>query len=548
MATSREVYSEDDNFIIGDDFASERLRREARQLHLSEFSRTRREAHFTRYRNSFLKCDLDQTIDRIEQGRKLRLAEMERACAALTKQEENRRKIRRESRNTIEKQLRKDSTREWPGSEIRVAVEDHQESNLSVASLSSSRTSSVEGKRDVAGKNELTTTTMPGRLHGTTSMGLSGDDNRSSSNIHADEQARERKNSIYDVSSESRANCGESEAEDVESKSCILKRRQRHERLSIAASNSSRASPVVGTRDLAGKQDKRLLSIAAPSCFQTSVAAGERNLAGKPGKRHSVATSSFSRASPVAEKTERSGLAGKSGKRHSVPASSFSRPLAVAGNQELAGKYGKGAFRKPSLHVTPSVDVENGRKSSFGSSLVIIEQGEQGENSTEGGAKSQLGDSGLLRVEKAVETDPDNGLAKYIKESRKRAHSTSVSESGSERSLVNKASANRISRVSRRRVSPGLTESQEPNAKKIQTQSAHERWIWKEFDKVMKGFADSLHVEHKTVNLKSKSEVVEKDTKPKNPPQNNMTPKSLNNSMIPLYFRYGVSDRIVFRC
>lgn len=109
MATSREVYSEDDNFIIGDDFITDRFRREARQLHLSEFSRTRREAHFARYRNSFLKCDLDQTNDRIEQGRKLRLAEMERARAAVLKQQENRRKIRRESRDVIEKMIRTSS-------------------------------------------------------------------------------------------------------------------------------------------------------------------------------------------------------------------------------------------------------------------------------------------------------------------------------------------------------------------------------------------------------------------------------------------------------
>jgi len=93
MASSQDVYSEDDNFLIGDDFNTDRHRREARQLHLSQFRTTRREAHFARYRNSFLKCDLDQTNDRIEQERSLRSAEMERARVAIVKQAENRRKV-----------------------------------------------------------------------------------------------------------------------------------------------------------------------------------------------------------------------------------------------------------------------------------------------------------------------------------------------------------------------------------------------------------------------------------------------------------------------
>lgn len=99
MASSRDVYSEDDNFLIGDDFNTDRHRREARQLHLSQFRTTRREAHFARYRNSFLKCDLDQTNDRIEQARRLRLTEMERARAAIVKQSETRRRAKRYSLN-----------------------------------------------------------------------------------------------------------------------------------------------------------------------------------------------------------------------------------------------------------------------------------------------------------------------------------------------------------------------------------------------------------------------------------------------------------------
>lgn len=150
MTTAREAYSEDDNFLIGDDFITNRFRREARQLHLSEFPRTRREAHFARYRNSFLKCDLDQTNSRIEQGRKLRLAELERARAAVLKEDEKRRGNRRDipmsspkSANKSGKMSKVDTRSKGSLSGRRVTKEFQQDSCPKISLRSSSRVSSA---------------------------------------------------------------------------------------------------------------------------------------------------------------------------------------------------------------------------------------------------------------------------------------------------------------------------------------------------------------------------------------------------------------------
>lgn len=178
MASSRDVYSEDDNFLIGDDFNTDRHRREARQLHRSEFKTIRREAHFARYRNSFLKCDLDQTIDRIEQGRRLRSAELERAKAAIMKQAESRRKVSRQRLNENDKKVNSDTksngklasnvstNREAEtkdlGTEGRLARRSQQGLRPSVTTLSLSRASSATGKRvgNLAGENRQVTSSM----------------------------------------------------------------------------------------------------------------------------------------------------------------------------------------------------------------------------------------------------------------------------------------------------------------------------------------------------------------------------------------------------
>ena len=166
MASSQDVYSEDDNFLIGDDFNTDRHRREARQLHLSEFRTTRREAHFARYRNSFLKCDLDQTNNRIEQERHLRSAEMERARAAIVKQAENRRKVKRYSLSENDAMI-SSATDGKPiilinnitssrganykikdhGNGSRLTRQSRRSFRHSVAKLSLSRASSVTGER-----------------------------------------------------------------------------------------------------------------------------------------------------------------------------------------------------------------------------------------------------------------------------------------------------------------------------------------------------------------------------------------------------------------
>ena len=488
MSTSRRVYSEDGNFLIGDDLTTDRLRREARQLHLSKFSRIRREAHFARYRNSFLKCDLEEKNNRIEQGRKLRLAEMERARNAMLKQEKNRRKIRRESRDIIEKEtIKVGPTSTTPENENMGEAEDekHETSTgLSFASLSPSRSSSVAGKRDSTGRCDMTTPTKP-KIQVTSSR-----------------------------------------ISNVEDFKCDLSGKQ-DKRLSVAASSSSRASSVAEKCNLSEEQTKRLSVEALSSPRAPSVAR-------KQNKRLNVAdlSRSSSRASCVA---------GKRDKTLGVAANlSSSRASHVAGKRDVAGKQRQMTAKTPSVQITPSKDVGSGNRNSFESNFVAVEPTGQRENVIEGGrsAKSSK-DFGQSRMEKTIETDPDDEFSESTKEHNSRMHSALGSEAGSE-AASSRRSESRISRVNGGPISPARTEMQEANTKKAQTQSAHERWMWTEFDKIMKGFADVLQIEHKSVNLKnSKNAVPDKDSKPLNTPRNPMTP---------LYFRYGISDRIVFRC
>ena len=197
MASSQDVYSEDDNFLIGDDFNTDRQKREARQLHLSQFRTTRREAHFTRYRNSFLKCDLDQTNDRIEQERRLRSAEIERARTAIVKQVESRRKVKRYSLNENDATILSatggkpiilinniTSSREAEykraenlGNDSRLARQSHRSFRHSVRNLSLSRASSVTGESacDSAEGNEQVISSVAGDGKGS-SLGSNADE------------------------------------------------------------------------------------------------------------------------------------------------------------------------------------------------------------------------------------------------------------------------------------------------------------------------------------------------------------------------------------
>ena len=176
MGSSREIYSEDDNFLIGDDFNADRHRREARQLHRSEFKTVRREAHFARYRNSFLKCDLDQTNDRIEQARRLRSAEIERAKAAVMKQVESRGKAIRQRLSEDDANVYVNASGKLVsnvsqsgkaksndlGTESRLVRRSQQGFRHSVTTLNLSRASSVTGKRasDLAGENRQVISSM----------------------------------------------------------------------------------------------------------------------------------------------------------------------------------------------------------------------------------------------------------------------------------------------------------------------------------------------------------------------------------------------------
>ena len=231
MASSRDVYSEDDNFLIGDDFNTDRYRREARQLHRSEFKTIRREAHFARYRNSFLKCDLDQTNDRIEQGRRLRSTELERAKAAILKQAESRKKVSRHRLNENDTKVYSDTKSDGKlvskistnreakandlGTESRLSRRSQQGFRHSVTALSLSRASSVTEKRayDLARENWQATSSTGTGIGKVSSQGTNVNEqqsdqaNRSENAGTADEKEFEgRSPSVSESKSDSERN------------------------------------------------------------------------------------------------------------------------------------------------------------------------------------------------------------------------------------------------------------------------------------------------------------------------------------------------------
>ena len=531
MATSRDVYSEDDNFLIGDDYLTDRLRREARQLHLSKFSRTRREAHFARYRNSFLKCDLEQTNDRIEQGRKLRLAELERSRAALMKKEKGRKKIRRESRDLfIEKQTKGDPLNTGSGDKNMNVQDEKRRSGFTIASPSRSRATSVKEDHDSEERHDQLTLATKPVLQITSSM--SSRDDRGSSdgiNVSVNEHAKQT-----NVLAESREN--KRGVHGIEGCNGI----RQNKILSVANSSSSWSSELSGARNKNRKPSVEVSSPAQASSVARDyiVLENQNNIstvAGKQENQLTVTSMNPSRASSMAAKRH------LSGKQDKTPSRIPSRMSAVTEKGNLVGTHVNATSTMPKLLVTRSIATSNYRRNSFGSNFVVVEKAEaQRKNSLSSSAKS-LSDFASNHAEKTAETHPSHeneSGAGGAKESKSRIYSAALSEAGSE-------DTSQISRTSRRTVSSALSELQEAstNNLKAQTRSAHERWIWTEFDKIMEGFANILQIEHKSVNLKNtttKSEgVVEKDTKP---------PNTHRNPMTPLYFRFGISDRIVFRC
>jgi len=139
-----------------------------------------------------------------------------------------------------------------------------------------------------------------------------------------------------------------------------------------------------------------------------------------------------------------------------------------------------------------------------------------------------------------------NAGSAHGKESAMGSPSVGESKTGSERNLSTKSRSVKASKgqtplLDRRKSS--AVSFHESHAKKTQTQSAHERWVWTEFDKIMKGFADFLQIEHKSVKLRGEA-AADHDTKTRPPP--NVTLNS-RNTLSPFFFRHGVSDQIAFR-
>ncbi|XP_032242933.2 uncharacterized protein LOC5517041 [Nematostella vectensis] len=89
IVSAQDLYSEDDNFIIGSDLEAERLRRDARQFHRSRFSETRRKAHYARLQNASLKVALETTEKRMEQKKSIAIREIERSRVEILKQIES---------------------------------------------------------------------------------------------------------------------------------------------------------------------------------------------------------------------------------------------------------------------------------------------------------------------------------------------------------------------------------------------------------------------------------------------------------------------------
>ena len=359
--TSRQVYSEDDNFLIGDDFMSERLRREARQLHLSKFPRVRREAHFARYRNSFLKCDLYQTNDRIEQERKLRLAEIESAQAAILNQ--SRKKTRRGSQEIVcEKNTGTGliNARTRNGSR-EVGDKDSQGFLRSTSTMSSS----LAENSNCVESQENTIVAKP-RLQVTSSMSFNRDtkiaieDEKTCQGTFLNEKVDFKLGNLDEKPS--RAKVRSSPSFEATTEDNLVTNEDISPRLSIVSRSrasslskdcnfsrnldggisdaTSSPSPLARKRYLA--ETKELPNLAASSASRASSVAG---------KRLSVAVSSPSRSPSVMRRREVVGTldllniptstasraSSVAGKRNSVAVSSPSRSSAVAERRDLAG-------------------------------------------------------------------------------------------------------------------------------------------------------------------------------------------------------------------
>lgn len=522
MTTAREAYSEDDNFLIGDDFITNRFRREARQLHLSEFPRTRREAHFARYRNSFLKCDLDQTNSRIEQGRKLRLAELERARAAVLKEDEKRRGNRRDipmsspkSGNEGRKMSKADTRSKGSLSGRHVTKEFQQDSRPKISLRSSSRASSAS--ESVA--------KLENSYNDTKSTG-GNQNSRLSESVENGENPMGNENSSPNPS-------------------------QQKKQLTVTRLTLPRTPSKAGKDHLAGKDGGSFTMDTISRLAWAPSMVGKRWSVGNslPStlKTHGMNSSQRKKLSVTdLNSTRRSSETGKDcltrNQGTTLTATRLSWKPSVAEKRDSMTT----SLKAVSLHVTPPKTVNDEAPISSISDKIATDSavsestGKTWQREQQDHGNSQGGESSYRMASAKI------GVASPFTQSNKRTSSASVSECGSERSLRSQGSG--LTRV-KKGVSPGISEYQVSNLRTGQTQSAHEKWMWREFDKVMQGFADILRFEHKSVNLRNKDETdVLKDENPRRPwpPVQNAT-HSHNNPMTPLYFRHGISDRIVFR-
>ncbi|CAH3044986.1 unnamed protein product [Porites evermanni] len=430
MSTAREAYSEDDNFLIGDDFITNRFRREARQLHLSEFPRTRREAHFARYRNSFLKCDLDQTNSRIEQGRKLRLAELERARAAVLKEDEKRRGNRRD---------------------------------IPMSSLKSANGSGKMSKVDTRSKGSL-----------------------SGRRVTKEFQQDSRPNISVRRNQDSRLNKSVENGENpIGDESSSANRSQQKKQLSDIRLTSSQTSSKVRKDHLAGKDGGSFTMDAISRLSWTPSMVGKRWSVGNSLpttlKTHGVSSSQRKKLSVTdLNSTRRSSETGKDdltrnqGTTLTAPRLSWKPSVAEKRDSMTTSLKAVSLYVTPPKTVNDEVPISSISLDKIVTGFALSETTGTWQREQQDHDYSQGGETSYRMASAKI------GVASPFTQSNKRTSSTSVSECGSERSLRSQSSG--LTRV-KKGVSPGISEYQVSNLRTAQTQSAHEKWMWKEFDK-----------------------------------------------------------------
>ena len=217
------------------------------------------------------------------------------------------------------------------------------------------------------------------------------------------------------------------------------------------------------------------------------------------------------------------------GFRQSIISQSASRASSFAGKRDLGKEIEQTAAINGRLEVRSVMSIENEK------SILNHEDTVDEETNSD-----QINNSENAESEKKGGSEKENPPVLPGSESGSEQNLTITSA----RSPTPKTRNARASLLNRRKSSsaklpPAVT------VKKIKTKSAHERWIWGEFDKIMKGFADFLQIEHKYVRVNMKQEAaMEKDVRTK--PAQKISLNSMQ-TLSPLFFRYGVSDQIAFR-